>query len=97
MLSAQQQKFLRAQAHHLNPVLWVGASGVTEAVIQELASTLDTHELVKVKLLSDNRDDRQTMINQLIEATAAEKVQTIGKIAVLYRANAQQPKIILPR
>ena len=97
MLTAQQTKFLRAQAHHLNPVLWIGAAGVTDAIIQELQQTLDTHELIKVKLLNDDRDARQAMINALCQASHANKVQVIGKIAILYRANAKQPKITLPK
>lgn len=96
-LSAQQLKFLRTQAHALNPVLWVGAAGVNDAVMQELNHTLDTHELIKVKLLNDSRQVRQHWIQQLCETSGAHQVQVIGKIAVLYRANPKQPKMSLPR
>lgn len=97
MLTTTQQKFLRSLAHHLSPVVWVGASGVTDALLTELSQTLDTHELIKVKLLNDDREQRQLMIGQLLSASGAEKVQSIGKIVVLYRFNAKQPKISLPR
>ncbi len=97
MLTTAQQKFLRSHAHHLSPVVWVGASGVTEALLNELSLTLDTHELIKVKLLNDDREQRQAMIEALLAASGAQKVQSIGKILVLYRANAKQPKIKLPR
>jgi RNA-binding protein len=97
MLTTAQQKFLRSHAHHLSPVVWVGASGVTEALLNELSITLDTHELIKVKLLNDDREQRQAMIEQLLAASGAEKVQNIGKVLVLYRANSKQPKIKLPR
>ncbi|OZA74891.1 MAG: hypothetical protein B7X74_01530 [Thiotrichales bacterium 39-47-5] len=65
--------------------------------MNELSLTLDTHELIKVKLLNDDREQRQAMIEQLLTASGAEKVQSIGKVVVLYRANAKQPKISLPR
>ncbi|HQR81758.1 MAG TPA: YhbY family RNA-binding protein, partial [Thiotrichales bacterium] len=65
--------------------------------LNELSLTLDTHELIKVKLLNDDREQRQAMIEQLLTASGAEKVQSIGKVVVLYRANAKQPKISLPR
>lgn len=97
MLTTAQQKFLRSHAHHLSPVIWVGASGVTEALLNELSLTLDTHELIKIKLLNDNREQRQAMIEKLLAASGAEKVQSIGKVVVLYRANTKQPKISLPR
>lgn len=97
MLTTQQTKFLRAHAHHLSPVLWVGASGVTESVIAELNQTLDTHELIKVKLLNDDREARQAMINELCQQTAAMKIQVIGKVAILYRQHPKQPKLVLPK
>lgn len=97
MLTTAQQKFLRSHAHHLSPVVWVGASGVTEALLNELSLTLDTHELIKVKLLNDDREQRQVMIEALLAASGAQKVQSIGKVLILYRANAKQPKIKLPR
>ncbi|MCI4410503.1 MAG: ribosome assembly RNA-binding protein YhbY [Thiotrichales bacterium] len=97
MLTTAQTKFLRSHAHYLNPVLWVGASGVTEAVIAELDQTLTTHELIKIKLLNDDREQRQAMVEALCQASGALKVQTIGKVAILYRANPKQPKLSLPR
>lgn len=97
MLTTAQSKFLRSHAHNLNPVLWVGASGVTEAVIAELDQTLTTHELIKVKLLNDDREQRQAMVEALCQASGAIKVQSIGKIAILYRANPKHPKLSLPR
>ena len=97
MLTANQSKFLRSHAHHLSPVLWVGANGVTESVIAELNQTLDTHELIKVKLLHDDRELRAQLIAELCQASGADKVQTIGKIVVLFRKNTQQPKITLPK
>jgi RNA-binding protein len=97
MLTAAQNKFLRALGHHLSPVLWVGASGVTDAVVAELNQTLDTHELIKVKLLNDDREARQALIQLLCQFSHADKVQVIGKVVILYRRHPKQPKIALPR
>jgi RNA-binding protein len=97
MLSNSQIKFLRTLAHHRNPMLWIGASGVTESVITELDITLNTHELVKVKILNDDREQRKLIIDAIINASGANKIQTIGKMAILYRPNLQTPKIALPK
>lgn len=97
MLSNSQIKFLRTLAHHRNPMLWIGASGVTESVITELDITLNTHELVKVKILNDDREQRKLIIDAIINASGANKIQTIGKMAILYRPNLQTPKISLPK
>ncbi len=97
MLTANQRKFLRSHAHHLNPVLWVGSGGVSESVIAELNQTLDTHELIKIKLLHDDRELRAQLINELCQASSADKVQVIGKVVVLFRRNTQQSKFTLPK
>lgn len=97
MLTANQSKFLRSHAHHLNPVLWVGANGITESLIAELNQTLDTHELIKVKLLHDDRELRAQLIQDLCDASKADKVQVIGKVVVLFRRNSKAPKLSLPK
>lgn len=78
---------LKAKAHHLNPVILIGAKGITTNVIEETDIALQTHELIKVKINGFERDDRKLMINELSQATQAEIVQVIGKIAVIYRKN----------
>lgn len=97
MLTAAQNKFLRALGHHLSPVLWVGGSGVTDSVVAELNQTLDTHELIKVKLLNDDREARQELIQRLCQNSHADKVQVIGKVVILYRRHPQHAKIALPK
>jgi RNA-binding protein len=78
-------------------MLWIGASGVSESVITELDITLNTHELVKVKMLNDDREQRKLIIDAIINASGATKIQTIGKMVILYRENVKAPKIALPK
>lgn len=96
-LSATQIRYLRSLAHDLKPLILLGAKGATEAVAKELASTLDIHELVKVKLSGGDKDERQEQIAFLTGQTGAETVQEIGHVVVLFRRNAQDPKLALPR
>lgn len=96
-LTPSQRRYLRGLAHPLKPVLMLGAKGVTASLLAELEHALDDHELIKVKLPAGEREDRETALNQLLGASRAEKVQTIGHVAVLYRRNADQPRIALPR
>lgn len=58
VLSKQEILALRARAHHLNPVVMVGQHGLTEAVIRETETALRAHELIKVRVLGDERDER---------------------------------------
>lgn len=94
-LSATQRRYLRQLAHPLKPVVMLGAKGATEAVCKELDLALTQHELLKVRLSGD-RDERAAALAQLLEATGAESVQTVGHVASLYRPHPEQPRLALP-
>jgi len=96
-LTQTQRRYLRGMCHDLKPVVMLGNKGVTEAVKTELGSTLDHHELVKVKLSGGDRDERQQQIDALLEATGAELVQQIGHVVSLFRRNVDKPRLALPR
>ena len=84
-LNKQEILALRARAHHLNSVVMVGQHGLTEAVIRETETALRAHELIKVRVLGDERDERLLIGEELCAATGAQLVQHIGKLLVLYR------------
>jgi RNA-binding protein len=93
-LSQAQKKAFRSIGHHLNPVVMVSENGISEGVLAELDRALADHELVKIKLALPERDDRTAMLQELVSESGAELVQTIGKMALLYRANPQaNPKL----
>ena len=90
MLSKNQIRFLKAQAHHLHPVVLIGANGISEGVDREVNRALDS--------LGNIADDIQAeMIGHIAQTHHAEFVQKIGHIAVFYRRNAEQAKITLPK
>ncbi len=94
-LTPEQRKFLKAQAHSLKPVVMIGAQGLTEAVIQEAGRTLSAHELIKIRVLGDDREAREGYFTELCAALGAQPVQHIGKLLLLYRP-AEKPKLQLP-
>ncbi len=89
-LSAAQRREYRAIAHNLKPVIIIGDKGLTEGLMQELDRALNDHELIKVKVATNDRDARAEVIDELCSQSGAELVQTIGKIAVIMR-RAKQP------
>jgi RNA-binding protein len=97
MLTAKQRQYLKGLAHPLAPVVRVGKAGVTEAVIAETKKSLETHELIKVRIDVDEGGARRELATHLAEATDSHVAGTIGKIAILYRAREEEPKIELPR
>lgn len=88
-LDSLKMKQLRQIAHHLDPVVSVGDQGISEPVIAETERALQDHELIKVKIHSEDRQDRKLMGSQLAEACQADVIQTIGKVTVLFRSNPQ--------
>lgn len=93
-LSAAQKKAFRSIGHHLNPLVTISENGISEGVISELARALQDHELIKIKLALAEREDRAAMLDELLANSNAECIQTIGKVALLYRRNPNaNPKL----
>lgn len=80
---------LKAKAHHLKPVVLLGAKGLTPAVINETDGALTAHELIKVKINGMEKEDRQLVAQELCESLQAELVQLIGNTVILYRKNPE--------
>jgi len=96
MLTPKQKQYLRGLAHALKPVVMIGDKGLTESVTDEARRALDHHELIKVKVAVGDRVERQATVAELCARTGAETVQTLGRMATLYLANPEQPRITLP-
>lgn len=94
-LNSKQVRFLRSASHALNPVVMIGNNGLSETVLREIDLNLKAHELIKIKVQSDERDLRVQMLQEICEKLGAAPVQHIGKQLVIYR-KAEQPKITLP-
>lgn len=95
-LTPGQRRFLRAQAHALNPVVLIGDAGLTAAVMKEIARSLDSHELIKIKVAGGDREQREAMLAEICATLDAAAAQHIGKTLVVYRP-AKKPVLILPK
>ncbi len=79
------KKTLKAQAHHLKPVIILGSKGLTEAVIAETDIALNTHELIKIKINGAEKEDRIRIAHELCDSLQAAFIQLIGNTLVAYR------------
>jgi RNA-binding protein len=95
-LTESQKKHLRGLAHQLEPCIHVGNAGVTPGVLAELDGALAHHELLKVRVRTTDRDQRNAMITELTDRSGATLVTRIGNVAVLYRPDARGPRLVLP-
>lgn len=84
-LTMSERRALKARAHALEPTVHVGNGGLTEAVAGEIARSLAAHELIKVRVLGDDRAAREAIFQRICAELDAAPVQHIGKILVVYR------------
>lgn len=84
-LNPSERKDRRALAHHLDPVVMIGADGLTAAVVREIGLALDAHGLIKIRVFNDDRAAREAMLAQLSDQLGAAPIQHIGKLFVLWR------------
>jgi RNA-binding protein len=78
-------KQLRTIGHQLKPIVIVSENGLTDGVLAELERALNDHELIKVKFAFEDRDAKRAAMDETLAITKAELVQSIGKIALIYR------------
>ena len=93
-LSVSQRRDLKARAHALNPVVIIGNAGLTPAVLDEIERSLKSHDLMKIRVMNDDREAREAMLQEICETLKAGPVQHIGKVLVVYTARwkSQSPK-----
>ncbi|WP_175614904.1 ribosome assembly RNA-binding protein YhbY [Piscibacillus halophilus] len=96
MLTGKQKRFLRKEAHHLNPIFQVGKDGVNENMIHQIEDALEKRELIKVSILQNCFEDKHSVAEQLVEGAGAELVQIIGNIIVLYKESEENKTLELP-
>ena len=84
-LTPAQRKEHLAAAHHLDPVVMIGADGLTPAVRKEVDAALKAHGLIKIRVFSDDRAVREAALLELADSLSAAPIQHIGKLLVLWR------------
>jgi RNA-binding protein len=96
ILNKKQIQYLKGLAHSLKPVVLLGNNGLTEAVVAEIDFALNHHELIKVKIPTDDRETKALIVEAICRETKSTKVQVIGKTLVIFRQSEEQ-KIRVPK
>jgi RNA-binding protein len=91
VLTSAQRGFLKSLAHHLDPICYVGKSGLTGSLVQSVEAAFDAHELLKVKF-NDFKKEKREIAAQLVERTRSHLVGIIGNVAILYRQHPEEEK-----
>ncbi len=96
-LTVLQRKNLKARAHPLKPTVMIGNAGLTVSVLDEIARALKSHELIKIRVMNDDREARAAMLNEICTQLNAGAVQHIGKILVVYQPQEDIPLKKIPK
>lgn len=97
MLTGKQKRYLRALGNGLEPVLQIGKSGVTQAVVKQTEETLEAQELIKCRALQNCAAEPKTVAAELAEQARADLVQVIGRNFLLFRPSKDKPMLVLPQ
>jgi len=95
-LTNKQKQYLKGLAHSLKPVVQLGGNGLTEGVVAEIDYALSHHELIKVKVPTDDREEKQLIMDAIVRETSSIKLQTIGHVLIIYR-QSEEKKISIPK
>ena len=84
-LSNAEKKNLRSEAHKLKPVVLIGQSGLTDAVLSEIDIALNAHSLIKVNIRGADKNERIEQGKKIEAHLGAAAIDQIGGIIVLFR------------
>ena len=90
-LTNRERAHLKARAHALEPVVHAGNSGVTDTLVAEVDRALTAHELIKVRVGTDDRADRVAIGAEICIRTGATAVHRVGKVIILWRPRPADP------
>ena len=89
-LTGKQKRFLRSQAHHVDPTFQIGKSGITPEMVIGINNSLEKRELIKVSILQNCDIDKDELAETISSRTGSELVQLIGHTIVLYKQSSKE-------
>lgn len=92
-LKEKHKKQLRKLGHSLKPVVMIASDGLKDTIIEATDEALEFHELIKVRIRAENREEMKQIIETLCEKTNADLISSTGFIALLFRRNSKTPKV----
>lgn len=91
-ISTAERRALKAEAHSLNPVVTIADNGLSASVLKEIDHSLKVHGLIKIRVVTDEREQREAYLTEICQALNAAAVQHIGKLLVIWRPKPPEAK-----
>lgn len=95
-MKGKQRAYLRSEANEMDPLFQIGKNGISDGVIEQVDNALEARELIKVRALDNSLYTAQEAAEELAEECAAEIIQVIGNVLVLYRESEGESEYNLP-
>ncbi|MBP2098275.1 ribosome assembly RNA-binding protein YhbY [Enterococcus rivorum] len=89
-LRGKQKRYLRSQAHHLQPIFQIGKGGLNSAMIVQINEALEKRELIKVNLLQNTDEIAEEVAASLKKEINCDIVQIIGRVLVLFKPSSKE-------
>ena len=80
LLTSVERRSLKIRAHSLQPTVLVGNGGLTTAVASEIDRSLTAHELIKVRILGDDRNAREAILQRICDELLAAPVHFLQEV-----------------
>ena len=90
-LNSLQRSYLKGQAHHLEPMIYIGKNGLTDGSIQSINTALSAKELIKIKF-REFKDNKQGIADEIVTQTLSLIVGTIGHTLIVFKQNPNPEK-----
>jgi RNA-binding protein len=96
VLNGKQRHHLRGLGHELKAIVQIGKGGIDDGLIAAVNQALSDHELVKIRVGETAELDRNDAAEEIAKRTNSEVAQVLGNTMLLYRADPDDPAIVLP-
>lgn len=90
MITPRQRKYLKSLANTLDVKIIIGKNSLTSSVIDAIGQALDANEIVKIKVLNNNLDDQNILVEQILSKLNCEFVSHLGSKIVIYRQSEKK-------
>ena len=94
-MNSKQRAMLRGMANTMEPILYIGKDGVTDATVKEAYDALEARELIKCAVQNNSDLSAREACTELCGRVHAEPVQCIGRRFVIYRESRENKRIQL--
>ena len=94
-LTGSQKTYLRGLGQRLEPALKVGRAGATPTFFKELQLILNSRELIKLRFLGADRDERAVLCTKIADEGRCVCVGAVGHTALFFRRQTDPQRRVI--